>query len=100
MDVVGLDGEGDKAVVDVDFVGLDGEGDEAVVVVVDVVGLDGEGDKAVVDVVGLDGEGDEAVVVLDVALENVRAGAENSLKSGPVEFDTFEGSGGGDGGGP
>lgn len=41
-----------------------------------------------------DREGNEAVVLLDVSLQDVGAGAQDSLKPRPVQFDTLEGSAG------
>lgn len=40
----------------------------------------------------LDGERNEAVVSLNVSLEDLGAGAEHSLKAGPVQLHTLEGS--------
>lgn len=39
-----------------------------------------------------DREGNKAVVLLNVSLQDVRAGAEHSLKAGPVQFNTLEGA--------
>lgn len=39
-----------------------------------------------------DGEGNKAVVLLDVSLQDVRAGTQDSLKPRPVQFHTLEGS--------
>lgn len=49
---------------------------------------------------GSDGEGDEAVVALDVPLEDLGAGAQHTLKAGPVQLDTLEGPSGHHGGRP
>lgn len=40
----------------------------------------------------LDREGDEAVVVRHVALEDLCAGTQDSLKAGPVQLDALEGA--------
>lgn len=45
-----------------------------------------------------DGEGDEAVVTLDVSLQDLRAGAQDTLKTRPVQLDALEGTPGHDSG--
>lgn len=49
---------------------------------------------------GSDGEGDEAVVALDVALEDLGAGAQHALETGPVQLHALEGTAGHHGGRP
>lgn len=39
-----------------------------------------------------DRDGNKAVVLLDVSLQDVRAGTQHSLEPRPVQFDTLEGS--------
>ena len=39
-----------------------------------------------------DGEGNKAVVLLNVSLQDVRAGTQDSLEPRPVQFHTLEGS--------
>lgn len=41
-----------------------------------------------------DREGNKAVVLLDVSLQDVRAGTQDSFEPWPVQFDTLQGSAG------
>lgn len=39
-----------------------------------------------------DREGNEAIVLLNVSLQDVRAGTQDAFEAWPVQFDTLEGS--------